>query len=273
MAGRHRERRARTQAERADRHVLYEKAVQCAEAELDFVSATFRKLRARRPRVLREDFCGTANLSCEWARRGADHASWGVDIDPAVLEWSRRHKLSRLKPREAARVHLVEGNVLAARTAPADVTLAVNFSYWIFKERATMKRYFRKVRAGLVDDGVLILDAFGGYEACQEMQETTRCNGFTYIWDQARFNPISSEILCHIHFRFRDGSRLNNAFTYDWRLWTLAELTEMLDETGFEPAVYWEGTTRSGGGNGVFTPARTGEADAAWIAYIVAAGR
>jgi len=263
----------KSQAERADRHVLYEKAVQCAEAEVDFVAATFRKLRGRRPRFLREDFCGTANVSCEWARRDVEHEAWGVDINPEVLEWSRRHKLSRVKPAEANRVHLVNGNVLSVRTEPADVILASNFSYWIFKERATMKRYFRRARAGLVDDGLLILDAFGGYEACQEMKESTRCNGFTYVWDQAHFNPISSEILCHIHFRFGDGSRLSQAFTYDWRLWTLPELTEMLDETGFEPTVYWEGTTRSGNGNGIFTPARTGEADAGWVAYIVAVRR
>jgi len=264
-------RNSRSQAERADRHVLYEKAVQCAEAEIDFVAGTFRKLRGRRAKILREDFCGTANVSCEWVRRGADHEAWGVDIDPAVLEWSRRHKVSRLTPGEAARLRLLNGNVLRARTAPADVILASNFSYWIFKDRALMKRYFRKAHAGLRRDGLFILDAFGGYEACQEMQESSRCNGFTYIWDQAQFNPISSEILCHIHFRFKDGSRLNNAFTYDWRLWTLPELTELLAETGFEPTVYWEGTTRSGGGNGIFKPARTGEADAGWVAYIVAA--
>jgi SAM-dependent methyltransferase len=273
MARRHREQNARTQAARADRYVLYERAVQCAEAEIDFVSATFRKLRARRARLLREDFCGTANNSCEWVRRGPDHEAWGVDIDPAVLEWSRRHKLSRLRPTQAARLHLVNGDVLNTRTTPADVILALNFSYWIFKDRRTLKRYFRKARAGLVNDGVFILDAFGGYEACQEMQESTRCNGFTYVWDQARFNPVSNEILCHIHFRFADGSRLENAFTYDWRLWTLPELTETLDESGFDPAVYWEGTDRRGGGNGIFKPARTGEADAGWIAYVVACKR
>jgi hypothetical protein len=270
-AGRHREKRARSQAERADRHVLYEQAVQCAEAEIDFAADTFRRLRGRRARVLREDFCGTANNSCEWVRRGADCEAWAIDIDGKVLDWSRRHKLSRLRPAEAARVHLVNGNVLAARNTKADLILATNFSYWVFKERALMKRYFRRARAGLVEDGVLILDAFGGYEACQEMEESSKCNGFTYIWDQARFNPISSEILCHIHFRFRDGSRIEKAFTYDWRLWTLPELREMLEECGFTATVYWEGTDRNGDGDGVFTPTRSGDADAGWIAYVVAA--
>ena len=56
-------------ASKADRHVLYEDSVQCVEAEIDFIDETFKKLRSRTPRLLREDFCGTANTSCEWVRR------------------------------------------------------------------------------------------------------------------------------------------------------------------------------------------------------------
>ena len=53
-------------ADKADKHVLYEDAVQCVEAEIDFVDDTFKKLRNRSARSLREDFCGTNNSSCEW---------------------------------------------------------------------------------------------------------------------------------------------------------------------------------------------------------------
>ena len=44
----------------------------------------------------------------------------------------------------------------------------------------------------------------------------------------------------------------------------------MLD-AGFRKAtVYWEGEDEDGEGNGEFTPEEKGEADLAWIAYIVA---
>ena len=57
-----------SQADLADRHLLYEDSVQCAEAELDFVDGEFRRLRGRQGHVLREDFCGTANTSTgSWA--------------------------------------------------------------------------------------------------------------------------------------------------------------------------------------------------------------
>ncbi len=56
----------RTMAERADRHDLYEKSVQNVKDEYDFISKTFKDLRGRKPVSMREDFCGTAGMCCEW---------------------------------------------------------------------------------------------------------------------------------------------------------------------------------------------------------------
>ena len=63
-------------------------------------------------------------------------------------------------------------------------------------------------------------------------------------------------MLCHIHFSFPDGSKIKKAFTYDWRLWTLPEIRELLLEAGFQRAtVYWEGTNEeTEEGDGEFTP-------------------
>ena len=123
----------------------------------------------------------------------------------------------------------------------------------------------------LKDDGIFFLDAFGGYEAFEEMKEKTKQDGFSYIWHQAKYYPVTGEILCHIHFKFPDGSKMKKAFTYDWRLWTLPEILELLAEAGFRKStVYWEGTDEDGDGDGVFTPDEKGEADAGWIAYLVA---
>jgi hypothetical protein len=77
---------------------------------------------------------------------------------------------------------------------------------------------------------------------------------------------------CRIHYRFPDGSRIDDAFTYRWRLWTLPELRELLSEAGFrDVTVYWEGTDEEKNeGNGVYEPAEVGEADPGWVCYIVA---
>ncbi|MGB5339926.1 MAG: class I SAM-dependent methyltransferase, partial [Gammaproteobacteria bacterium] len=92
------------------------------------------------------------------------------------------------------------------------------------------------------------------------------------IWEHASYNPIDGRMVCHIHFGFPDGSKLKKAFTYDWRLWSLPELRELLDEAGFSKVtVYWEEVDKkSGEGTGVFSPATVGDADPGWICFLLA---
>jgi len=259
-----------TLASQADKHVLYENSVQCTEAEIDFVEATFKQLRRRPAHLLREDFCGTANSSCEWVRRHGANRAIGVDLDAEVQQWGREHHIANLSAEQQERIELVHADVMTVETEAVDAVLAMNFSYWIFKERATMIRYFKRIYDSLVHDGILFLDCFGGYEAFEEMKEERKNRDFTYVWHQARYNPITGDYLCKIHFKFKDGSQMKNAFAYEWRLWTLPEITEMLTEAGFQASVYWEGTDEDGEGSGEFKLTDQGEADAGWIAYVVA---
>ena len=261
-----------TQADKADRHILYERAVQCVESEIDMVDETYETLRGRKAATLREDFCGTANTSCEWVRRRKNNPAWGVDLDTEVLAWGKNNKINALNGDGADRIVLMNENVLTVKTPPVDMILAMNFSYWIFQTRDELRGYFSRTRDCLADNGILFLDSYGGYEACREMEEETDHDDFIYVWDQARYNPITGEMNCHIHFKFPDRSKLKRAFSYSWRLWTLPEIRELLDEAGFKRVlVHWEGTdTKSGEGNGVFTPTENGEADAAYICYISA---
>ncbi|HIP53251.1 MAG TPA: class I SAM-dependent methyltransferase [Chromatiales bacterium] len=260
---------------RAARHRLYELSVQNAEAEVNFVDDTFHALRGRKARLLREDFCGTANVCCEWVQRRKKNRAIGVDLDPEVLSWGREKRIAPLKKHEADRIRLIEANVLVVDTEAPDIVLAMNFSYWLFKKRSELRRYFRRVRKTLTDDGVLFMDAYGGYDAFREIEEEREIEdgdqSFTYVWEQERYEPISGNLLCHIHFAFPDGSRMDRAFSYDWRLWTLPEIRELLDEAGFRnTTVYWQGWDEEGEADGDFKPATEADADAGWICYISA---
>jgi SAM-dependent methyltransferase len=259
-------------ADRADRHQLYQESVQDTESEIDFVEETWAELRQRPAELLREDFCGTANTSCEWVRRSRMHLALGIDLDEEVLEWGRQHNLSQLDPDQFSRIELLRDDVLSCSAEPADIILAMNFSYYLFLHRSTMIEYFRNVRNGLMEDGIFFLDAYGGYDAPREIEENRECEGFTYVWEQASFNPIDGLMTCHIHFEFPDRSRMDRAFSYRWRLWTLPEICEMLEEAGFsEVTVYWEGTDeKTNEGDGIYQPATIGDADPGWVCYIVA---
>ena len=155
--------------------------------------------------------------------------------------------------------------------------LAMNFSYYLFLNRDDLREYFINALDGLVSDGILFLDAYGGHEAPMVLTEPRDCvdddgNEFTYIWDQAAFNPIDSCMTCNIHFEFTDNSRMEKAFSYHWRLWTLPEIRELLLEAGFSQVdIYWEGTDEeSNEGNGIYLPSEQGDADPGWVCYIVA---
>ena len=196
-----------------------------------------------------------------------------MDIDASVLEWGRKNRVAKLPLEDQARVSLIESDVLTVETPKVDLLVAFNFSYWIFEERATMLNYMRRCRGSLKDDGVLFMDMFGGPESFEETKEKTKYKklGFTYIWHQAKFHPITNHMQCYIHFKFKDGSKIKKAFSYAWRLYTAPELRDLLLEAGLSNVtVYWEGEDEDGEGNGEFLPDAKGEADLAWIAYIVA---
>ena len=261
-----------TMAEQADKHILYQHSVQCVESEIDFIDETYEKLRGKKALNLREDFCGTMNTSCEWVQRRESNIAHCVDLDKEVLKWGRENNLTELDPTQQERIHIYNDNVLTAEVEPVDALLAMNFSYWILKERSTLKEYFQRIHQHYLNkDGLLFLDFYGGYEAYQEMKEKTKHKklGFTYVWDQADYNPITGECTNYIHFHFKDGSKIKKAFTYTWRLWTMPEILDLLEECNFKATVYWEGDDENGEGNGVFEPTTQGDADAGWIAYIV----
>jgi SAM-dependent methyltransferase len=262
-----------TMADKADIHELYELSVQNVENEVEFLQATFKTLRGRTAYQFREDFCGTASISCQWVRQGNEYSAIGVDIEPSVLDWGRKNRVSKLATEDQARVSLIESDVMTVETPKVDLLAAFNFSFFIFDTRDLLRAYFKEAHAALKDDGVFFCDMFGGPEAQEETREKTKHkkHGFSYIWHQAKFHPITNFIRCHIHFHFKDGSKLKKAFTYEWRLWSAPEIKELLLEAGFKTAtVYWEGEDEEGDGNGEFAPDEKGVADLAWIAYIVA---
>lgn len=263
---------APTQASRADKYALYQKSVQEPAAEVAFLSRTFEKEFGRPAVVLREDFCGTFAVCCRWVRSRRNRQAIGVDLDPQPLAWGRTHNLAKLPAQARQRVALLRQDVRRVAGPKADAIAACNFSYCVFKTRRELLTYFRAARRNLGQQGLLVLDLMGGSEVIKEDHVDRRYfKSFVYLWEQARFNPITHRGLYHIHFEFHDDSVLRRAFTYDWRLWTIPELRELLLEAGFRRAdVYWEGTKAgTNQGDGRYRRREHVPADPAWIAYIV----
>lgn len=259
-------------AEVADKYHLYQLAVQSTEPEHEFIDSTFKAVRGRRARSMREDFSGTALSSVEWVKRSAKNTAVAVDLDPEVLAWGQANNVSDLSKSQQKRIQLCHDDVLKVKTAPVDVVQALNFSYWLFQERATMLKYFRKVRKALVDDGLFFLDAFGGYDAHRNQEEPRDCEAFTYIWEQAEHNPVTGSMQCYIHFELPDGSRIDRAFSYPWRIWGAKEIREVLADAGFSRSTLYLQAFDEETDEPIDEYVATNEAEdwACWIGYIVA---
>jgi len=259
----------------ADKHDLYQRSVQDPEIEIAFVHRIYKKTFGRAPLSLREDFCGTALFCAEWVKTRPERTAVGIDLDQPTLDWGVEHNLAAIGE-PGQRITLLRQNVLDPLKQRFDIALALNFSYWVFRTRAEMRAYFAGVHASLEQEGLLVLDAYGGPYSMEAMREdeierTRIKGGFTYLWDQHSINAIDHSVVNHIHFEFKDGTKLERAFTYHWRFWTLPELTELLAEAGFSRShVYWEDEDEDGEGTGVYRARKRADNSGAWVAYIIA---
>lgn len=224
---------ARRRSKTFDRYAIYELAVQDPEHTMKNLAESYRRLRRRDARTLREDFCGTGANSEAWAMRHPDNRAVGIDLDPEPLAWA---KARRFAPgtEAAKRVQLIKGSVLDARRGSFDVVAALNFSWLVFKTREDVLAYFGRVRSSLAKNGVFCLDLYGGPDSQRATEDHSRMGKFSYYWEQKSWDAVSAETKCAIHFRLADGKKRRDVFTYDWRLWTLAETLDLLREARFE---------------------------------------
>ena len=264
----------RLTAKTADRLDLYQRSVNSPETDVDFATRVFQELRERPLRHFREDFCGTAAMAAEFLSRDTRNTAEGFDLDSVPVEWGKVHNFGAVSDGDA-RMNFHLADVREPADKRPDMTVAQNFSYFCFKEREELLNYFRCIHRDLAADGIFLMDIYGGPDALMEQEEEREIDddAFTYVWDQAEYWPGTGEYKCAIHFRFSDGSEMTNAFTYDWRLWGLPELKDVLFDAGFETVrPYFEGTDEDDEeeGNGEFDFDEKGENCIAWIGYLVA---
>jgi hypothetical protein len=255
-----------------DKHTYYEKAVQNPNNEVEFFNEKFEQLRGRKAFTLREDFCGTAAISCKWVDQGPEHFAWGIDLDPDPIEYGKKTHLAPLDDAAQKRMHYIEGNVLNSGTPKVDICFAFNFSYFIFKQRKQLLEYFIAAHDALEEDGVFFIDLFGGPDSITEMTDVIKHDGFKYYWECQNFNPMNNHCRFAIHFKLKGEQKRKDVFVYDWRMYGMAELRDILEEAGFKKTVaYWEEDDEEDeGGNGVFYPTEDAEQCDAWVTYIAA---
>lgn len=264
-----------------DKHLLYEAAVQEVDDDIRFMRRIYARHHGRPLAFLREDFCGTAKLAARFVSMNPSHHALGVDIDPEPLDWGLRHHVHRTGE-AGLRLKLLRDDVLAVHRPAADAVCAFNFSYFLFRTRESLRAYFTSARRSLKSDGLLFLDAFGGLASMTTTKDTRSIPDghdpdghplppYIYEWEHAHFDVLTHHLTCHIHFELKDGSRLDRAFTYHWRLWSLPELRELLLEAGFDRVeIYTHGFDDMGESDSRWRQRKHYENEDGWLAYLVA---
>ena len=233
-------------ADKADKFYCYQESVQEPEPEVEIFDLIYQEAYSKKPLTLREDFCGTFAVCCEWVKSDKDRRAVGIDLCPETLGWGIENNLNKLDPSAKEKVEVLEKDVRSQTTPKVEILAAQNFSFWIFKTREEVVDYFKIAYGNLQDKGIMIMDMMGGKESYATDVTDKRTivkgkDGFKYRWEQAYFNPVTSDCSFYIHFKFGDGSRMKKAFEYHWRFWTIPEVREMLAEAGFKKSlVYWD---------------------------------
>lgn len=217
---------------------LYEEAVQSPEVELDLFDHAFRGRFGTDPVSLREDFCGTALLCRHWVESDAERMARGVDVDESVL--SLAHEMNRLPldEDEVERFELRRGDAAERSERTFDIITAGNYS-WALLDDAALTAYFESARDCLEEPGLFALELFGGADLRRTLRHEHPADGFTYVWEQTRYDEASRELDAVIHFHLDSGQSLRDAFRYRFVVRPWLEIEAALVAAGFASVTLW----------------------------------
>lgn len=250
------------------KYFFYEHSVQSPKLHVKLLRKWYKELKGRHPKTLREDFCGTFAISHEFVSCSKDNRAWAIDLDTEPLMYGMRERLLKSPLELQNRLELLRQDVRTATRPQVDLAVACNFSFQVFQDEKNLGTYFNAVHRSLNTDGIFILEVAGGPGFIEKTKDYRKVRAgrlsWRYIWDQQFFDPITRRSKYAIHFEPKNAKPMKNAFTYDWRLWTIPELRHHLSEAGFkETCVFWEVAENE------YVRSESGENDFAWIAHVV----
>lgn len=263
---------------------LYRLSVQHPLAEVAFIDRVWEHYHpddADGPLLLREDFAGTCAVAAAWVRSDPDRQAMAVELDDATAAWADAQWAGC--PRCDEDLHIVQADVMDIRQPATQVTVALNFSTLIYHDPDTLCAYLTHAHDALDPGGLLILDLFGcapdravtrqSRTIAPEDDGPTTGEPFTYTWEQRAYDPDTRRIDCRIHFALADGTRLDDAFVYDWTLWPMHVLLGLMRRAGFKIAEAWgqNEADRADDGSpaGRFSVLHGEPAGGDWVAYLV----
>lgn len=220
---------------------LYEHCVQNIPMTLRMIEAMHAAGARGAARVLHEDFSGSAAFAHAWCRSSTKRSALAIDMDPEAHADGQRHpRLTRLT---ADVSHLPTRLPVPSK---ADVVYAGNFATCELHQRAELVSYLARARQRLTPKGVFVCDLYAGPGAWRTgdtrvihppLTELPRCS-IRYTWHQREADLVNNLVANSIDFEVLNARgvaihEILNAFTYQWRLWSIPEMRDAMEEAGF----------------------------------------
>ncbi|KVH90673.1 hypothetical protein Ccrd_007306 [Cynara cardunculus var. scolymus] len=213
----------------------------------------------------------------EWLRSDSRRTAVGLDLDVEALDWCMENNVNKVGADLSSRIFLYHGNVLqpleaklvksnlqnimhnvtleekgngsesiadseALPVPPRDIICAFNYSCCCLHSRQELISYFKHALHALSKKGgIFVMDLYGGTSSECELRMQRRFPNFTYTWEQAGFDIIQRKTRISLHFTLQkqQKKKLRHAFSYSWRLWSLPEIKDCLEEAGFRSVHFW----------------------------------
>ncbi|KAL8151137.1 hypothetical protein V2J09_020945 [Rumex salicifolius] len=124
---------------------------------------------------------------------------------------------------------------------PRDIVCAFNYSCCCLHKRKELISYFKHAHNALsTKGGIFVMDLYGGTSSEQALKLKRRFPNFTYTWEQEEFDIIERKTRISLHYQLHKSKRtIRHAFSYSWRLWSLPEIKDCLEESGFKSVHFW----------------------------------
>lgn len=197
-----------------------------------------------------------------------------MDIDRSTLVWGKENNFNSFEGTEK-RFKLLCKNVLdieenIAKSDSPDVICAYNFALFFFETRKDLIKYLKIVYNNLKRDGIFIFDVLGGESIQQDGKSTKKLSGdVIYEFSHTGIDPITNFLNIDITFKFKDGSKLKSCFTYKWRIWSITDLREAVEEAGFKRTTVWFPQQDDDDADVHYEPTSTAEQRDSWNCYVV----
>ncbi|CAI9105601.1 OLC1v1004563C1 [Oldenlandia corymbosa var. corymbosa] len=127
------------------------------------------------------------------------------------------------------------------RLPDRDIVCAFNYSCCCLHVRKELVLYFKHAINVLnKKGGIFVMDLYGGTSSECELRLQRRFPNFTYTWEQAEFDVVQRKTRISLHYDLKGhNKKLRHAFSYSWRLWSLPEIKDCMEEAGFRSVHFW----------------------------------